>query len=451
MKTKILVVDDDHAHRKMLDIVLSADGYDVHQAEDGSKAIGLIENQFYDVVLMDIRMKDMNGIEAQKQIKDISPGVIVIMMTAYASVSTAVEALKSGAYDYLTKPIDIDELNILIKKAIHHNQVEKENLYLKEQLNQRFDFSNIIGQSKVMKSLFETVALVAPSDATVLILGESGTGKELVANAIHQNSPRKDKPLVKINCAALPETLLESELFGHEKGAFTDANRRKEGRFQLAHKGSVFLDEIAEMTSQTQAKILRVLQEQEFEPVGSSKTVTVDTRIIAATNKILEKKIKEGQFREDLYYRLNVVQIEIPPLRDRRDDIPLLVDSFIKKYSEKNHKLIKGIDPVALDFLLRYTWPGNVRELENVIERAVIMTRDDLISPSDFPATINITNDDKDKPTIVMEPGQTLKDVERHMIIKTLEDNNGNRTRTAEKLGISRRTLQLKLKEYGIN
>ena len=451
METKILVVDDDHAHRKMLDVVLSADGYEVHQAKDGSEAIGLIENRFFDVVLMDIRMKDMNGIEAQRRIKDISPGVIVIMMTAYASVNTAVEALKSGAHDYLTKPIDIEELNILIKKAIHHDQVEKENLYLKEQLNLRFDFSKIIGQSKVMKSLFETVALVAPSDATVLILGESGTGKELVANAIHQNSPRKDRPLVKVNCAALPETLLESELFGHEKGAFTDAGRRKEGRFQMAHKGSIFLDEIAEMTSQTQAKILRVLQEQEFEPVGSSKTVSVDTRIIAATNKILEEKIKSGQFREDLYYRLNVVQIEIPPLRDRRDDIPLLADFFMKKYSEKNHKLIKGIDPVALDFLLRYSWPGNVRELENVIERAVILSRDDLISPSDFPATVNIKKAKTESVPAIIEPGQTLKDVERQMIIKTLADNKENRTRTAEKLGISRRTLQLKLKEYGVN
>ena len=451
METKILIVDDDDAHRQMLSAVLSEEGYEVHQADDGSVAVELIEEQFFDMVLMDIRMKKMDGIEALKQIMDISPGVIIIMMTAYASVNTAVDALKIGAYDYLTKPIDIEELSILIKKAFHHNKLKKENLFLKEQLDQRFDFSGIIGQSKAMKAVFETIALVSPSDATVLVLGDSGTGKELIANAIHQNSPRKNKPLIKVNCAALPETLLESELFGHEKGSFTGATARKEGRFQLAHNGSIFLDEIAEMTPQTQAKILRVLQDQNFEPVGSTKTIKVDTRIIAATNKILEDKIEEGKFREDLYYRLNVVQVEVPKLQDRRDDIPLLTDFFIKKYSEKNHKLIKGIDPVALDFLMRFNWPGNVRELENVIERAVILARGDLITPIDFPSHINIKNDESGIYTDSLEYGKTLKDVEKQMILKSLNENDGNRTRTAEVLGISRRTLQLKLKEYGVN
>ena len=451
MENKILIVDDDNSHRQMLAAVLSDEGYEVHEADDGTVAVETIKSQFFDLVLLDIRMKKMDGIEALKKIVDISPGVIIIMMTAYASVNTAVNALKLGAYDYLTKPIDIDELTLLIRKALHHSQLEKENIYLKEQLDQRFDFSEIIGQSRKMKSLFDTIALVAPSDATVLVLGESGTGKELIAKAIHQNSPRKDKPLIKVNCAALPETLLESELFGHEKGAFTGATMRKEGRFQLAHRGSIFLDEIAEMTPQTQAKILRVLQEQEFEPVGSAKTRKVDTRIIAATNKNLEEKIREGTFREDLYYRLNVVQVEIPPLNERREDIPLLTDFFIKKHSEKNHKLIKSIDPVALDFLMRFNWPGNVRELENVIERAVILTRGDSISPSDFPSTINIKSDSQEMPSPILEYGQTLKDVERQMIMKTLDANEGNRTRTSEILGISRRTLQLKLKEYGIN
>ena len=449
MENKILVVDDDRSHRQMLAAVLSEEGYHVYQAGDGSAAVGAIENQFFDMVLMDIRMEHMDGIEALQRILEISPGVIIIMMTAYASVDTAVDALKLGAYDYLTKPIDIEELIILIKKAFHHSQLEKENIYLKEQLDQRFDFSGIIGQSKAIKSLFETVALVAPSDATVLLLGESGTGKELIANAIHQNSPRKDKPLIKVNCAALPETLLESELFGHEKGAFTGATMRKQGRFQLAHDGSIFLDEIAEMTPQIQAKILRVLQEQEFEPVGSTKTIKVNTRIIAATNKSLEDKIEQGKFREDLYYRLNVVQVKAPLLLERREDIPLLADFFIRKYSEKNHKLIKGIKPVALDLLMRFSWPGNVRELENVIERAVILTRGDLISPSDLPENINVNIDENAKTS--MEYGQTLKDVEKQMILRTLDEKNGNRTRTAEILGISRRTLQIKLKEYGIN
>ncbi len=389
MDTKILVVDDDQAHRQMLNVVLSAEGYEIHEAEDGAQAVEQVEDQFYDIILMDIRMKNIDGIQAQKNIKKISPGVIVIMMTAYASVNTAVEAIKSGAYDYLTKPIDIEELKHLLKKALHYNRIEKENLYLKEQINQRFDFSNIIGSSTAMIALFDTMSLVAPTDATVLILGESGTGKELIANAIHRNSPRKDHPLVKVNCAALPETLLESELFGHEKGAFTGATVHKQGRFQSAHKGTIFLDEIAEMSPQTQAKILRVLQEREFEPVGSTQTVKVDTRILAATNQDLETKIETGQFREDLYYRLNVVQLELPPLRHRLDDIPLLADLFIKKYSNKNHKLMQGIDPLALDLLMRYAWPGNIRELENVIERAVIMTHDNYIGASDLPAAIN--------------------------------------------------------------
>ena len=451
MENKILVVDDDSAHRKMLAAVLSKEGYEVHEADDGTAAVQAIENRFFDLVLLDIRMKRMDGIEALKNLLTISPGVIIIMMTAYASVDTAVNALKMGAYDYLTKPIDIDELTLLVKKALHHRQLERENIYLKEQLDQRFDFSGIIGESRAMKALFETITLVAPADATVLLLGESGTGKELIAKAIHQNSPRKDRPLIKINCAALPETLLESELFGHEKGAFTGAAARKEGRFQLAHRGTILLDEIAEMTPKTQAKILRVLQEQEFEPVGSAKTVKVDTRVIAATNQNLEDKIREGTFREDLYYRLNVVQLQIPPLNARREDIPLLADFFIRKYAEKNHKLIKGIDPVALDFLMRFEWPGNVRELENVIERAVILTRSESLAPADFPATINLKNDVEGTPAQTLEPGQTLKDVERQMIAKTLAANDGNRTRTAEILGISRRTLQLKLKEYGIS
>jgi two-component system response regulator HydG len=451
MKTKILVVDDEAPHRQMLDAVLSVEGYEIHHAGDGQEAISLVEERFYDLILMDIRMSKVGGIEALKKIKKISPGIPIIIMTAYASVDTAVDALKSGAYDYLTKPLDIEELKILVKKALHHRKLEQENVYLKERLGDRFDFSNIIGRSTAMQGLFETIALVAPSEATVLIAGESGTGKELIANAIHQNSPRANRPFIKVNCAALPETLLESELFGHEKGAFTGALARKQGRFQLAHTGSIFLDEVGEMTPTTQTKILRVLQEREFEPLGSTQTVKVDTRVIAATNKNLLEEIEQGNFREDLYYRLNVVNLEVPSLRERREDISLLADYFLKKYVEKNRRLIKGFTPRAMDLLIRHSWPGNVRELENVVERAVIMARGDLISQGELPDAIRDLDGETEKTAVDLSPGRSLKEVERDMILRTLEDTGGNRTRTAEILGISRRTLQLKLKEYGVN
>ena len=451
MKTKILVVDDEAPHRQMLEVVLNAEGYEIHQAGDGREAINLVEERFYDLILMDNRMTEVGGIEALKKIKEISPGIPVIIMTAYASVSTAVDALKSGAYDYLTKPLDIDELKILIDKALRHRQLEQENKYLKERLGDRFDFSSIIGRSPAMRDLFDTIALVAPSEATALIVGESGTGKELIANAIHHNSSRKERPFIKVNCAALPETLLESELFGHEKGAFTGAIAKKQGRFQLAHRGSILLDEIGEMASSTQAKILRVLQEREFEPVGGSETVKVDTRVIAATNKNLEKEIQQARFREDLYYRLNVVTLEVPPLRERREDISLLADVFLKQYAQKNRRLIKGFTPRAMDLLMRHTWPGNVRELENVVERAVIMGRSDMISEVELPDAVRALEAKDGEDALDLKPAKSLKEMERKMIIRTLEEAGGNRTRTAEILGISRRTLQLKLKDYGIN
>jgi two-component system response regulator HydG len=450
MKSKILIVDDEPTHLKMLEAVLTAEGFEVQKADDGQIAIQAVEERFYDLILMDVRMSKVDGIEALKRIKEISPGIPVIIMTAYASVNTAVDALKSGAYDYLTKPLDIDELKILVQKALRHQQLEKENIFLKEQLKGRFDFSNIIGQSAMMLQLFETISLVAPSDATVLMTGESGTGKEIIANAIHQNSLRREKPQIKVNCAALPETLLESELFGHEKGAFTGALTRRQGRFQLAHEGTIFLDEIAEMAPSTQAKILRVLQEREFEPLGGSSTVKVDTRVIAATNKDLKSEIQEGRFREDLYFRVNVVMLNVPPLRERREDIPLLADFFLKQYAEKNHRLIKGFTPLATDLLMRFDWPGNVRELENVTERAVIMARGDVITPDEFPETLRSLDPDLKKSSIDLSPGRSLKAVEKEMILRTLEDSNGNRTHAAKILGISRRTLQLKLKDYGI-
>ena len=451
MKAKILVVDDERSHRQMIEAVLSAEGYEIAQADNGQAAIEAVAEKFFDLIIMDIRMPELGGIEALKKIKSISPGIPIIIMTAYASVGTAVEALKAGAYDYITKPLDIDELKLLVEKALRFHHLEQENLHLKERLDDRFDFSNIIGRSRSIQSVFETIGLVAPSEATVLITGESGTGKELIANAIHQNSPRKDRPFIKVNCAALPENLLESELFGHEKGAFTGAVARKKGRFQLAHDSSIFLDEIAEMAPVTQAKILRVLQEREFESVGGTQTHKIDTRLIAATNKDLEEQIRAGRFREDLYYRLNVVSVEVPPLRERQDDIPLLSDYFLKTYSTKNRKMIKGFTPRAMDLMMRHEWPGNVRELENIVERAVIMARGEMITPMEFPQVLKELDDDLRATSLNLQSGRSLKEVEKEMILCTLEETGGNRTHAAKILGISRRTLQLKLKEYGIN
>ncbi len=451
MKSKILVVDDEESHRLMLEAVLTAEGYEIFQADSGKKAISSVENQFVDVILMDIRMSQIGGIEALKRIKQISPGIPIIIMTAYASVSTAVDALKSGAFDYLTKPLDIEELKMLILKALRYNQLEKEDLYLKGRTDDPFDFSNIIGRSPAMQKLYEIVSLVAPTDATVLITGKSGTGKELIANAVHQNSKRKDKPFIKVNCAALPETLLESELFGHEKGAFTGATTSRPGRFQAAHTGTIFLDEISAMPTATQPKLLRVLQEGEVDPLGSSRTIKVDTRVVAATNQNPTKEIEKGHLREDLFYRLNVVNIDIPSLAERQEDIPLLTDFFLKKFAEKNQKLIKGLTPKAMDFLMRYDWPGNIRELENTIERAVILARGEMITPEEFPESLHAAEAAAGEKLMNLPAGKSLKEIEKEMILRTLKDTGGNRTRTAEILGISRRTLQLKLKEYGVN
>ncbi|MBI4634388.1 MAG: sigma-54-dependent Fis family transcriptional regulator [Deltaproteobacteria bacterium] len=448
-KPRILIVDDEESHRLMLRAVLTEEGYAAAEASDGREAVTAVEKEAFDVILLDIRMTDMNGIEALTEIRKISPLVPVLIMTAYASVQTAVEALKAGAFDYLTKPLDIEELKILIEKALEHYHLREENIALKERLGDRFDFSRIVARSAKMESLLETLSLVAPSDATVLIMGESGTGKELVANAIHQNSPRAGRPFIKVSCAALPETLLESELFGHEKGAFTGAVTRREGRFQLAHGGTIFLDEVGEMSPAVQTKLLRVLQEKEFQPLGSTRTVTVDIRVLAATNRDLEAEVKSGRFREDLYYRLNVVPLVVPPLRERKEDIPPLVEHFLVVYQEKNRKSMKGISGKALDLLMRYEWPGNVRELENCIERAVIMARDEVIIPADFPPAIQKLLQEGEREGFDLPSGISLAEMEKALIMKTLEETSGNRTRAAELLGINRRTLQNKLKEYG--
>ena len=450
-KPRILVVDDEESHRIMLRAVLSADGYAVTEAADGTEAIRAVEKEAFDIILMDIRMTVMDGIEALTEIRKISPLVPVLIMTAYASVKTAVEALKAGAFDYLTKPLDIEELKILIEKALEHYHLHAENLVLKERLGDRFDFSRIIARSPRMISLLEALAMVAPSDATVLIMGESGTGKEVVANAIHHNSPRAGQPFIKVSCAALPETLLESELFGHEKGAFTGAVSRCEGRFELAHRGTIFLDEVGEIKPGIQTKLLRVLQEKEFEPVGSGRTIKVDIRVIAATNKDLTKEVNEGRFREDLYYRLNVVPIVLPPLRDRKEDIPPLAEHFLAIYRKKNRKTLKGISGKALDLLIRYQWAGNIRELENCIERAVIMARAEMIVPADFPLQIQMLCGEGENDGFDIPHGISLDEMEKALIVKTLTETGGNRTRASEILGINRRTIQNKLREYGLN
>ncbi len=447
---RILVVDDEESHRLMLKAVLKEDGYQIGEAADGAEAIKAVEQESFDLILLDLRMPGKDGIETLMEIRKISPLVPIIIMTAFASIKTAVEALKAGASDYLTKPLDIDELKILMQKALELYDLRTENILLKERLGDRFDFSQLIGQSTKMRELFSTLSLVAPTDATVLIRGESGTGKELVANAIHHNSLRKGQPFIKVSCAALPETLLESELFGHEKGAFTGATARREGRFQLAHRGTIFLDEVGEMSSSTQIKLLRVLQEKEFEPLGSNRTMKVDVRVIAATNKDLEKEVKDGNFREDLFYRLNVVPVVIPPLRERREDIPLLASHFFSIYREKNRRELKGISGKAMDLLVRYHWPGNVRELENTMERAVILAQGEMIAPVDLPSQIQALAREKEAKEFYFPPGTSLAQVERALIMKTLEDTGGNRSRAAEILGINRRTLQNKLKEYGL-
>ena len=449
-KPRILVVDDEESIRMMLRAVLEEEGYEIIEAADGPEAVKAVEQNSLDLILLDIRMTTMDGIETLTEIRKISPFVPVLMMTAYATVKTAVEALKAGAFEYLAKPLDIEELKILVQKALEYYRLREENLTLKERLGSRFDFSRIIGKGRKMKELFDFLAQVAPSEATVLILGESGTGKELVANAIHHNSPRTQQPFVKVACAALPETLLESELFGHEKGAFTGAIARREGRFQAAHRGTIFLDEVGEMSLAIQTKLLRVLQEREFEPVGSSRTAKVDVRVIAATNKDLGKEIKEGRFREDLFYRLNVIPIHLPPVRERKEDIPALANHFLSLYREKNKKEIKEISPKALDLLIRHDWPGNIRELENCLERAVIVARGELIAPADLPPAIQNLPAGKEDAEIPFPAGISLQEAEKALILKTLEDAGGNRSRAAEILGINRRTLQMKLKEYGM-
>ncbi|MBN2255146.1 MAG: sigma-54-dependent Fis family transcriptional regulator [Deltaproteobacteria bacterium] len=445
-KNTILVVDDDHVHRTMLRTLLSGWGYNVTESDDGDTAIEKVKEQPFDLILMDIRMIRVSGIEALEIIRDINPSIPIILMTAYASVETAVEGLKKGAYDYLTKPLDFDELHLAIERAMDHTRLREENRLLRANLGTRFDRRNIVGRSASMEKLLEMVSQVSEADATVLITGESGTGKELIAGAIHFNSPRKDRPFIKINCAAITETLLESEIFGHEKGSFTGADRRKEGKFLQADGGSLFLDEVGEMSLAMQVKLLRVLQDKEITRVGGDDVITVDVRVIAATNKNLLEEVSAGRFREDLFYRLNVITLHVPPLRERREDIPLLAQHFLTTFAEKNRKEIKGFTPRAMDRMLRYEWPGNIRELMNVIERSVVLSRAEYLDDSSLPL------DETHEPAEgdVLSGTLPLEEVEKATIVKTLEATGGNKSEAARRLGITRRTLHQKLRKYGM-
>ena len=450
----ILVVDDDPGHLTALKTIIKSWGYTVSLADDGTQAVENVKERPFDLILMDVRMAQMSGIEALKEIKKYNPSIPILIMTAYSSVDSAVEALKAGAYDYLTKPLDFEVLKLSLERALEHTGLKEENKYLKDKLSADYELKNIIGKSRPMKELIDMLAMIAPSEATVLITGESGTGKELIAKSIHHNSNRRDHPLVIVNCAALTETLLESELFGHEKGAFTGADKRREGRFMNANKGTIFLDEVGETSPTMQAKLLRVIQEREIQRVGGEETLKVDVRILAATNRNLQVDIKEGKFREDLYYRLNVVTLNVPPIRDRQDDIPLLAQYFVEKYAKKNHKLVKAFSPLAMDMLLKYKWPGNVRELENMIERAVILLPGERITEKELPSNITepySENRDWVEPPKVLAANRPLEEVEKEAILATLEVAGGNKSETARRLKINRKTLHKKLKDYGVD
>jgi two-component system, NtrC family, response regulator HydG len=452
---QILVVDDDPSHLKILATIIRSWGYDVSDADDGTKAVEMVKERSFDLILMDVRMSEMSGIDALKQIGDYNPSIPIIIMTAYSSVDSAVEALKAGAYDYLTKPLDFDVLKLTLERALEHAGLKAENKTLKQQLTVGYDLKNIIGKSPKMKEMIDMMAMIAPSEATVLITGESGTGKELIAKSIHYNSSRKNNPLVVVNCAALTESLLESELFGHEKGAFTGADKRREGRFMQANKGTIFLDEIGETSPAMQAKLLRVIQEREIQRVGGDETFNVDVRILAATNKNLEDEVENGGFREDLYYRLNVVTLKVPPLSERQEDIALLAQHFLKKYAEKNRKKIQTFTPIAMDMLLKYDWPGNVRELENIIERAVILLTGDHITEKEIPS--NITDVYAERSGLIEQQkpagmgNRPLEEIEKEAILTTLEAAGGNKSETARRLKINRKTLHKKLKYYGVD
>ncbi len=436
---KILIVDDELSVRDSLGKWFREEGYEIGTAESASEALTCMAENKWDLALLDIKMRGTDGIELQRRLHEMDSELVVIMMTGYASVETAVTALKNGAYDYVSKPLDPDEIAHLVKKALAHRRAEQENIRLRETVAEVTSPGDLVGQSPAMRKVLEAIETVAPTDANVLITGESGTGKELVVRAIHAASMRRFHPLVVIHCGALTETLLESELFGHEKGAFTGAQFRKKGKFEIAEGGTVFLDEIGDISLKTQTDLLRVLQEREITRVGGNQVIKVDFRCVAATNKNLEQLIEDGAFRPDLFYRLNVFHIELPPLRDRREDIPLLVEHFVKKFTLAMNKQVTRIARAAMIQLQQQPWVGNVRELENAVERAMVVAQEPELREQDFIF----------KPQTPAATGRSLDDIERAHILRTLDECNGNQSRAAEVLGIDRVTLHHKLKRYG--
>jgi DNA-binding NtrC family response regulator len=452
MKARILIMDDEAQERARIEKYLVTKAYDVLAVGTVPEALSAMRRDRFEVFLTDCNIPGVDALRTSDEVHKINPDTAVIIMTAYGTIETAVKAIKAGAYDYLPKPIDLEQLVVLIERISERQDLIRENTELKERLRERYKFDEIVSTSHAMEEVLNLAGRVAGSAATVLLRGESGTGKELIAKAIHYHSPRANFPLIKVNCAALPETLLESELFGHEKGAFTGATSRRIGRFEAADKGTLFLDEIGELTPAMQVKLLRVLQEREFERVGGNQTMKTDVRVITATNRDIERAIKEGVFREDLYYRLNVVSIVIPPLRERKEDIPGLLDFFIIKYCKENNKSIEGISADARDLLMRYAYPGNVRELENIIERATVLAKKKVITTADLPIPIQTTmpEDAIAAQHLKGSLNDTLDTLERGLIIEALKETGGIQTRAAEQLGISERVLRYKLKKYRI-
>lgn len=449
---RILVADDDKANRDVLAEVLMAEGYEVATAEDGFQAMENLKEDAFHLVLTDLRMPEASGIEVLKRMKELDPEAIGIVFTGFGSVESAVEAMKVGAYDYIAKPFNLDEIKIVVRRALDYRSLRDENLSLKRQLKSKYRFENFVGDSEPMQQVFRLIEKIADSDSTVLIYGESGTGKELVAKAIHFNSRRQDKPLVPVNCGAIPEELLESELFGHEKGAFTGASSLRMGRFELADKGTIFLDEIGDMSPKLQVKVLRVLQEQEFERVGGVKTLKVNVRVLAATHQDLEQAVAAKLFREDLYYRLNVIPVILPPLRERKSDIPLLIQHFLDHFRQTKGHEITGVSPKAMELFLAYPWPGNVRELENLVQRLVILKEKGLILPEDLPEKLQKKKDPFLLPRLELpQEGVCLKSVmeefERGLIQQALEKAQGVKNRAAQLLGLNRTTLVEKIKK----
>jgi len=442
-KVKLLVVDDEAIIRESLRDWLSDVGHQVLTAENGPQALEIIQKEKPGIIIVDLVMPGMDGIELLKRAKEISPSIEVIIITAYGSIPTAITAMREGAYDYIEKPFCPEKAELLVRKLVEHQRLIEENISLHRKLQERYRFENIIAKSPKMQQIIEVIKVVAKSNATVLISGDSGTGKELVARAIHSQSYRKDKPFIAVSCAALPESLLESELFGHEKGAFTGAHAQRKGKFEIANRGTLFLDEIGEMSANIQVHLLRVLEEKEFARVGGNELIKVDVRVISATNKDMKKAVASGQFREDLYYRLNVVTIELPSLRKRREDIPLLAQHFLKKFAVENQKELDDFSPEATDFLLKYEWPGNVRELENAVERAVILAKNSCIEAADL----------RQENLLLAHsapPGRSLREVERERILNVLNETGRNYSEAARILGISRMTLYNKIRAYGL-